>query len=586
MALSPREITLGVHVGHDAAAAVFADSRLCFAEEEERHTRRKSQGGCPWNAITAAVDAVSATEADVGTIALTWSLPRYLECRRELAEHARRTGNEAWFEKRQREIAVVRESVELLRKRFPNARIVDFPHHHAHLACAVSFAPEDAISRNDSSVLGVVADALGDAESLTAFAAPDPLALLATPRVVLSHSPMQSIGFFYKRASELFGFSGSEACGYLMSLSGCGNGAKPARLLRDRLFERNGRGLLPFRSENFDPFRGHSETASRCFPEDLLAQLGLGQTLSGDGALLERAAEANAIQRITEEILEDVLRYLVSAHRPRTLFLSGGVFLNCVALEKLTRALPGVELVVCPVKKDSGTAIGAAVLADVGRNGGRILGDRGRTLRLGTAITGEEEDWTHPGPAAGGRYESLPRDQLVARLADDIAAGKIVALVDGGGEFGPRALGARSILASAGSAELSAHLNGRVKSRHSFQPFAGAFLEEEFRSAYPGKRSDEFMSFAVQFGAESRESLAGILHHDGSSRAQLVPSSEDSVLRALLLERKARGAPAVVLNTSLNARGEPMPRTASDARKTCAQLGIGRIYTPKGRWFS
>lgn len=567
-----RDITLGVHVGHDAAAAVVADSRLVYAEEEERHTRRKSQDGCPWNALAAALAAASASASDVRTIALTWNLSRYLECRRDLAEHARRIGNQEWHEKRQREIAIVRDAVEELRRRFPKAAIVDVPHHHAHVACAVSFGAPGA-----GPVLGVVADALGDAESVTVFSASDDAGLLGSPEVVLRRSPQQSIGFFYKRASEVFGFSGSEACGYLMSLSGCGDGREAADLLRDRLVTRGDQGLSSFTGD-FDPFRGHSESAARCFPEDLLGRLQL-PARAEDAELLARAAQANAFQRITEEYLEELLRHLVRTHRPRTVFLSGGVFLNCVALERLTRAIPDVEWVVCPVKKDSGTAIGAAVVADVARNGPRVLRERPRTLRLGTTITGDEDAWST------GRHEIFGgREEVVAQLAGDLAAGNLVALADGAGEFGPRALGARSILATPSSRQLATHLNGHVKSRHSFQPFAGAFLEEEFRRVHPGKTADAFMSYAVRFGEESRESLAGILHRDGSSRAQLVTAGEDSILRSLLLELARRDLPAVVLNTSLNARGEPMPRTAAEARATCAGLGIERIYTPKGRW--
>ena len=570
-----RHITLGVHVGHDAAAAIFSECRLQYAEEEERHTGRKAHNGCPWNAIDAALEAVSARDDEVRTVAVTWGLASYLECRRELAEHARRVDNEAWFDRRQREITFAREEIEALKKRFRNAELLDFPHHLAHAACAVCFAPRLETPGEESLVLGVVADALGDAESLTVFSAPDATRLLVAPEVALRRSPRQSIGFFYKRGSEAFGFTGSEACGYLMALSGCDDGEEHAEVLRNELFRRDSEGPLSFEPARFDPFRGFSETAGRCFSEELHEHLGVQQP---GGDFLSRAGQANAIQRITEEYLEDLLRHLVSTLGPRRIFLSGGVFLNCIALGKLTRAFPDVDLVVCPVKKDSGTAIGAALLAEVRRTG--ALANPHGTLRLGTAISGREPDWAD----AAGQYEVFSsRGVLVSRLADDIAAGTPVALVDGPGEFGPRALGARSLLATPSSRELSARLNEQVKRRHSFQPFAGAFLEEEFRRLHPGQAADVFMSHAVRLDAGSQAKLGGIVHRDGSTRVQLVPLSEDSILRELLVELASRGAPAVVLNSSLNAKGEPIARTPADVLRTCARLGVETIYTPTGR---
>jgi len=181
-----------------------------------------------------------------------------------------------------------------------------------------------------------------------------------------------------------------------------------------------------------------------------------------------------------------------------------------------------------------------------------------------------------------GRYQVFSSSgALISALADDIASGMLVALADGAGEFGPRALGARSIIALASSRALTRDINARVKDRYSFQPFAGAFLEEEFHRLQQGKVADPFMSYAVQMNGESP---VGILHQDGSSRVQLVASSEDSLLRSLLVERARRGEPGVVLNTSLNAKGEPIARTPADVLRTCAKLGIERIYTPVGRW--
>jgi carbamoyltransferase len=571
----PRAVTLGVHVGHDAAAAVFVDGELRFAEEEERHTRVKAQGGCPWNAIDACLAAVGASDEMVVTVALAWELERYLACRRELAAHAARVGNPQWLAKREREVAVVEEAVAALRERFPEASLQDHPHHRAHLACAALFAPEPRAAAGP--VLGLATDALGDAESLTVLAADAEVGLLTEPTVLLRRPPGQSIGFFYKRSAEAFGFTGREACGYLMALAGCAPSGDLAARLRPRLLERGGDGELGFVPGAFDPFRGHGETANRCFLADLARDLGLG----GGASFEARAPEARAVQELTELMLLDLAGRLLAAHGPRRVLLSGGVTLNCQALGRLAAAHPEVEWVACPVKKDSGTALGAAYLSELARLGPSGVRRPPPGLRLGTDVL---DLGTACHEASGGwRHEPAPdRETLIAWLTEDILAGKLVGLVDGRGEFGPRALGARSLLARPNSPELAERLNRETKRRHAFQPFAGAFLEEEFTRRCPGALADVHMSWAVSFPA-GNEDLAGILHRDGTSRVQLVPPGEDTVLRSLLEAIAARGEPGVVLNTSLNARGEPVPRTAVEAMETGERLGLCRLYAPTGR---
>jgi carbamoyltransferase len=575
----PRPVTLGVHVGHDAAAAIFVDGELRFAEEEERHTRVKAQGGCPWNAIDACLAAVGVSDAQVGTVALAWELERYLACRRELAAHAARVGNPEWVAKREREVAVVEEAVAALRERFPGARLQDHPHHRSHLACAALFAPEARGAVPEGPVLGLATDALGDAESLTVLSAGAEGALLTEPAVLLRRPPGQSIGFFYKRSAEAFGFQGREACGYLMALAGCAPSGDLAERLRTRLLQRegDGDGELGFVPGAFDPFRGHAGTAGRCFRADLVQELGL----ESDATLEARAPEARAVQELTELMLLDLAGRLVAAHRPRRVLLSGGVTLNCQALGRLAAAHPEVEWVACPVKKDSGAALGAAYLSELARVGPSGVRRPPSGLRLGTEV---RDLGTACGEAPGGwRHEPAPdRETLIDWLTEDILEGQLVGLVDGRGEFGPRALGARSLLALPGSPMLAERLNRETKRRHAFQPFAGAFLQEEFTRRIPGALADVHMSWAVPF-PPGNEDLAGILHRDGTSRVQLVSPGEDTLLRALLEALAARGEPGVVLNTSLNARGEPVPRTALEALETGERLGLRRLYAPTGR---
>lgn len=577
---------LGVHVGHDAAAAVLVDGRLVYAEEEERLTGVKAQGGCPWGAIDAGLAAAGAADAEVEAVALSWQLDRYRACRRQLAAHAEAVGNPGWAAKRARELAVVDEAVAGLRARFPGAALLDFPHHLSHLACAVGFL---GTTSTPGPVLGLVADALGDAEPLSVYLGRDVRALLTEPERVHALAPGDSLGFLYKRAAEALGFEGREACGHLMALAGWARGeAEPLNL---RLLAAGPEGILPGRRASgdsapppeglatamtlpgwpgldphaFDPFRGHGATAARCFRDPLPA----------------RDQAAVAIQALTEELLASTLDALVEHHRPGTVFVTGGVSLNCAALGRLTRGRRVGALLAGPVKKDSGTAIGAALLAGLQRGQASLPTGWRRCLRLGAEVRGDESAWT----SAPGTYRGdLDRDQLVAALADDLDAGHVVALADGRGEFGPRALGARSLLACPSRAEVATRLNAVHKQRQPFQPFAGAFLAEPFLARYPETHADLFMGVAVQLDAQHRAALPAITHRDGTTRAQLVGPADDGVLRALLEERQRRGRPPVVLNTSLNPRGRPIARAAADVLAACDRLQVDLAYTPCGRW--
>lgn len=570
-------ITLGVHIGHDAAAAIFVAGQLAYAEEEERFSGEKAHKGCPWRSIDAALERVGAAPEEVDTLALSWDLPAYLACRRQLADGARRSGNVAWSDKRHRQMGLLTEGLGALRRLLPRAEVVEFAHHLCHLACAVYLGPPEAGSRGGA--LGVVVDALGDASSATVFGGPDAATLLGAPEVLRRVGPRGSVGFLYKRAAEALGFAGQEACGSLMALAGCGEDESLVPRLRALVLRPGEGGALRLVREQLDPFLGSGDSAWRSFGPEVRELLGLpGRPEEVAGM----ATQARAVQVVTEEYLEALVGEAIHATGARTLFVSGGVALNCVALARLARRFAEVELVACGVKRDSGTALGAAVLAEVARGGLEGMAPRRRDLRLGTVITGEEAAWGRAG--ADQRLEDPDRRAEV--LVDALEEGDVVALVEGAGEFGPRALGARSLLASPGRPELADRINRDIKRRHGFQPFAGAFLEGELQRRVPGVVADRFMSYAVAFSGASREGLEGILHRDGTTRAQVVPHGESTMLARVLRERARRGLPGVVLNTSLNARGCPIARTAEDVLATCADLGVRTVSHPRGVWLA
>jgi carbamoyltransferase len=282
--------------------------------------------------------------------------------------------------------------------------------------------------------------------------------------------------------------------------------------------------------------------------------------------------------------------------------MAGGVALNCVANARVLREGPFRRLWVQPAAGDAGGAVGAALLAWHRALGGARRVRRGadgrprdamRGARLGPAFTDHEAEAALR--AAGARYERVDPYLLPGRVAELLAAGRVVGWCSGRMEFGPRALGARSILGDPRDPAMQRRMNVAVKFREGFRPFAPSVLAERAAEWFDLDRESPYMLLTAPVREERRLSpppgerwgidalsvprseVPAVTHVDHSARVQTVGDEADPAFRALLEAFEARTGCPVLVNTSFNVRGEPIVCTPADAYRCFMRTGLDHL---------
>jgi carbamoyltransferase len=318
---------------------------------------------------------------------------------------------------------------------------------------------------------------------------------------------------------------------------------------------------------------------------------------------------AASIQAVTEEVVLRLTRSLAEESGAKNLCLAGGVALNCVANGKVLREAAFERIWIQPAAGDAGGALGAALAACHVHKGQPRLPlnelDGMSGSYLGPAFA-EEEAAGQLG-AAGARFHRLDEDGLIARASADLAEGNALGWFQGRMEFGPRALGNRSIIADARSPKMQSVLNLKVKYRESFRPFAPAVLREDVEDWFAldadspymllvadvAERRRRAMTDAEQglFGIEKlnvpRSEIPAVTHVDYSARVQTVHGETNPRFHALLSAFKGATGCPVLVNTSFNVRGEPIVCTPADAFRCFMgteldALAVGNLYMLKG----
>jgi carbamoyltransferase len=302
--------------------------------------------------------------------------------------------------------------------------------------------------------------------------------------------------------------------------------------------------------------------SDRMYADALIDLLGVAPRRRGEPITADHQDIARSAQITLEEILLSEVRHLHDLVPVDNLCMAGGVALNCVANGRIRREGPFKRLFVQPAAGDAGGALGAAALAHV-RTGGEEPIATLEHAYLGPQFTADEVVAAWEGTAARLTDYSRREADLLADVADRIAAGQVIGWCDGRMEFGPRALGARSILADPRDPSMRDRLNALVKKREGFRPFAPAVLEHELGAHFDLDRPSPFMLDTAQ--TTSAIALPAVTHVDGSARVQTV--SRDTAPRfAGLLEafQRRTGCP-VLLNTSFNLADEPIVCSPVDA---------------------
>lgn len=541
---------------HDAACCLLRDGELIAAAEEERFSRVKHDPALPWRAFRFCLEQGGITLADVDCVAYYENPEKKLSRQIWMALHP-----ESPPLLRQRVLSRLPDRVDRIERQIRQVlgytgRLETFDHHHSHAASSFFFSGFE-----EAAVLTV--DGVGEWATTTFGRAAGSVIDLFEEVYFPS-----SLGLLYSTLTSYLGFEVNDGEYKVMGLAPYG---EPRYVDQVRtLVTREDGGQYRLNLEYFDFLR-----RDRMYSDRLVELFGAPPRSPESEILPFHQDIARSVQQVLEEILLDIVTYLHSRVPSRNLCMAGGVALNCVANSRILRDGPFAELFVQPAASDAGGCLGAAALAHIRLTGKRPARGRLTHMYWGPATPANDI----AGLLAGTSLHVLDHrgrlEVLLEETVDRLAAGKVVGWFQGRMEFGPRALGARSILADPRDEGMRDRINALVKMRESFRPFAPAVLASQAKEHFAIDHSSPFMLETCP--VSSPFGLPAITHVDCSARLQTV-DPESSPRFAALLERFAdrTGCP-VLLNTSFNMRGEPIVCTPEDALLCFARSGIDSL---------
>jgi len=518
---------LGINaVFHDPAAALVVDGRIVAAAEEERFSRRKhgkqpvpfSTWELPERAAAWCLSEGGIEPAELDAVAYSYDPDLAQQPNGDITADNWEGLRTLYARRAPRFLATALPGLDPARVRF-------VPHHVAHAASAHLAAPSPS-----SAVL--VLDGRGERASYLAGHAVE-----GCLRVLAVQELPHSLGLLYEEVTEHLGFRRSSDEYKMMALAAYG---KPVHLpfFRDRVRTEPDGGYRVDRIE-------WGSLAGGLPPGD------------GEGWGPPHADLAASVQVRLEEVLLELARWLHARTGERALTMAGGVALNCVANSRIAAEGPFEEVWVQPASGDSGTALGAAL--EVARQAGDEIHPM-ETAALGRGY--RESELERALEVAKVPYER-PND-LAGAVAEVLADDGVVAWFQGRSEFGPRALGHRSLLANPARAENLARLND-VKGREQFRPVAPMVLRERASEIFSGQLPSPYMLFTHRVQPAWRQRIPAVVHVDGSARIQTVDRAQEPLVAGLLEAFQARTGLPVVVNTSLNTAGRPIVDDPRDA---------------------
>jgi carbamoyltransferase len=279
---------------------------------------------------------------------------------------------------------------------------------------------------------------------------------------------------------------------------------------------------------------------------------------------------AASIQKVTEEIILRMCNHLYKETKLKALCLAGGVALNCVANGKILRETPFENLFIQPGAGDAGGAVGSALLSYYS-----ILNNP-RNFVWETAYLGPEyskEEIVNFLLSKKAKFKKLSKEELIEFVVNKLIEKKVVGWFQGKMEFGPRALGNRSILADPRDSNMKDKINTKVKFRESFRPFAPAILEEKAKDYFEINSLSPYMLFTF-LAKEKAQEIPAVVHIDNTSRLQTVSEKENKIFYELLTEFYKKTNCSALLNTSFNIKGEPIVCSPEDAYNCFLKSGL------------
>ncbi|UGT93210.1 carbamoyltransferase [Mycobacterium ostraviense] len=544
--------------GHDSAAALVVDGRVVAAAAEERFNREKHSPRFPVRAIEYCLSEAGLALADVDELAHGFDYEPY----RPLFS-LDPVASELYREVYSRE-ALLR-LVERDLKGFPADRFHHVGHHQAHAASAYFTSGFDEC-------LVVVIDGMGEVVSATVYRA-SAGGLEKLHEISAAHS----IGILYSLVTLHLGFEFGADEYKIMGLAPYGD---PERF---RSFFEHAIDLRPNGSIRIPPLtlnESREERENQLVTRRYLAEH-LGPPRMPDDPITDDHRDvAAALQAGLDRAMEHLCGHFGRQTGLRKLAMAGGVALNCTANGKLLRSGLFDDIYVQPAAGDDGSALGAA-LHRASLHHKDLPNRRFPVPFLGPAHSHDAIESAISG--AADRIEVERFDGLEAaceRAADLIRDGRVIAWYRGRMEFGPRALGHRSILADPGHPEMRGRINSMVKMREAFRPFAPAVTIEQVHRWFevPPMTELPYMIITVDVRQEHRAQLPAVTHVNGSARVQTVSSGDDASFHTLLRAVGRTTGREMVLNTSFNVKGQPIVNTPAEALETFLRTGIEFLF--------
>ncbi|TDC85349.1 carbamoyltransferase [Micromonospora sp. KC606] len=518
---------LGINaIFHDPAAALVVDGQVVAAAEEERFSRRKhGKRPVPFSAWELPEHSAAWCLASAGIDVDSLDVVAY-SFDPGLCQDAADLGlSDPWDWLR---VDYARRAPQFLAAALPGLdpeKVRFVPHHIAHAASAGLAAPS---AGDDTAVL--VLDGRGEAASHLAGVYRD--GVLAR---LHSQQLPHSLGLLYEDLTRHLGFTHSSDEYKVMALASYGE-PKHLGLLRELV----------------------TVTPEGGFHVDRIDWNSLAKAVPAGELTEEHADLAASVQQRLEEVILDLSRWLYDASGgASTLAMAGGVALNCVANARVAAEGPYRNVWVQPAAGDSGTALGAAL---------HVAGDLGDRS---TPMTGVDlgRGWSDEELEAELRRAALPYhrpDSIAAEAARVLADNGIVAWYQGRSEYGPRALGHRSLLAHPGDPDTTRRMNA-VKGREQFRPIAPMVRAERFAEIFEGVFPSRYMLFVHRVKPGWRDRIPAVTHVDGTARVQTVHADTEPLVAEMLTEFERLTGLPVVVNTSLNTAGLPMVDTPREA---------------------
>lgn len=545
--------------GLDSAACLIVDGRVVAAAAEERFTGDKGTGRFPVNAVKYVLAEAGVDAHEVQVVAHGFDYDRH---RRVFA------GATDYFDEVLSGRTVV-ESLHNIGWTDVESRFHPVDHHTAHAASAYYPSGFD-------SALCVVSDGMGETESLSIHHARDGrLEKLHTQPI------SDSLGFLYAICTRYLGFASNSDEYKVMGLAAYGS-PDTYRELFEELVTFDGdtgsvevnwpRGAL--RNPELGYPRAVAHLESLAFPRAT-------QNGEVDPAHADFAA---ALQARLTEMLTALVSHWLERTGETSLCLAGGTFLNCKANQSICD-LPAVERAfVQPASGDDGTALGAALHLTQLRDTPYVPGPVGFDPYTGPSYTADEvRDALRTRSEQSGdvSWRYVGRDEAYyAAAAADLAADRIIAWFHGRMEFGPRALGNRSILGLPKGDRIKERINSLVKFREPFRPFAPAVLDEDLDRLFDtrGLEPTRYMLCTARVREDQRAEVSGIVHADGSARVQKVREEYNADFWTLLKSVQAEVGTGCVVNTSFNVKGQPLIMDPGTAIDTFLRTSLDRLY--------